>query len=66
MPQISLDVFVVNEALNEMGPVKRSQRLYRDIKYICDFCLKSNITKVSLESKDLIFLDIDPEDLVYE
>ena len=66
MAHIPIDVYVIDETLRELGVVKKKQTLYEDIKWLCDFCLESNINKMYVDTKDLIFLGINPKELAYE
>lgn len=57
MPSVSVEAVKVSQALNELGPVKRSQAKFADLQYITKWALMNNVAKIYLDSSDLIFLN---------
>lgn len=57
MSSVSIEAVKVAQALNEVNPVQMTQAKYSELQYITKWALMNNITRVHLDSSDLLFLN---------
>lgn len=57
MSSVPVETVKVAQALNEVSTVQKTQTKYEELQYITKWALMNNITRVHLDSSDLLFLN---------
>lgn len=57
MPSVPVETVKVSQALNELGGIKKVQSKYAELQYITKWALLNNVSRIHLDSSDLIFLN---------